>query len=338
MKKITGSILSLFLISGCTHTLENQKSNNDFVQNKASSFIEPKSEERTITVIQFRNGIAFAPNENEPFTGKYIGDDFPSSATLSFKIPSDGKKHETQYKNGERHGKEIKWFNNGQKNYEYNWQNGVLDGLAITWQENGQKEYESNYKNGKENGIKTAWHDNGQKNSEINYKDNKREGLHIVWSENGQKTGEYNYKNDKRDGIQTTWFKNGQKQTEELYRDGNKIKVISLFDENGNKLTPESVTPSRTQPAKTITSEVKIKPSKSPCDDISDLALQIMRGRQNGTAMSKMMQIAEDNKLIQAMVIAAYEKNRYSTEEVQTKIIEEFRDDAHLQCVKALRR
>lgn len=81
----------------------------------------------------------------------------------------------------------------------------------------------------------------------------------------------------------------------------------------------------------------KIAPH-SECDSISKLAENIMNNRQHGTAMSKMMQIAEDNKLIQAMVISAYEKNRYSTEEVQTKIIEEFRDDAHLQCVKALRR
>ncbi|MDD2724427.1 MAG: hypothetical protein PHH59_10455 [Methylovulum sp.] len=75
---------------------------------------------------------------------------------------------------------------------------------------------------------------------------------------------------------------------------------------------------------------------KSKCDAISELALQIMSGRQKGVSMSKMMHIAEQNKLTQALIIAAYEINRFSTEEYQTRVIEEFRDDAHLQCVKAL--
>lgn len=87
----------------------------------------------------------------------------------------------------------------------------------------------------------------------------------------------------------------------------------------------------------TVTESNGIAPH-SKCDSISELALKIMSGRQNGIAMSKMMQIAKQDELMQTLIIDAYEKNRYSTEEYQVRVIQEFRDNAHLQYVKALRR
>ena len=84
----------------------------------------------------------------------------------------------------------------------------------------------------------------------------------------------------------------------------------------------------------------KVKGDDNPvslCDAISELALSIMRGRQSGVAMSRMMQIVEDNELSQSLIISAFELNRYSSEEYQTRAAEDFRDAVHLQCIKARR-
>ena len=59
------------------------------------------------------------------------------------------KRSEDNYKNGEREGKQEGWYDNGQKMYEYNCKDGTMDGKQEKWHDNGQKEYERNYRDGK---------------------------------------------------------------------------------------------------------------------------------------------------------------------------------------------
>lgn len=79
------------------------------------------------------------------------------------------------------------------------------------------------------------------------------------------------------------------------------------------------------------------------CNSISSLAETIMKQRQNGAPMSEMMRIAGEaggalGKVGEELVIMAYEKPRYRTENYQQRAIEDFRDSAHLECVKQARR
>ena len=111
--------------------------------------------EKITKVIQTRNEIAYLPNSEEPFTGKY-----------------------------------QTYYSNGQKESETNFKDGKENGLATEWHENGQKESNTNYKDGKRNGLTTVWNENGVKESETTYKDGQINGLAIQWYENGNKESE----------------------------------------------------------------------------------------------------------------------------------------------------
>lgn len=138
MKNIIYLLAIVFVISGCN----------------SKQFLEAIDLEEEITnVIQIRNEIAYLPNENEPFTGKY----------------------------------EEYYSRNGQKKSETNYIDGKVNGMYSLWHENGRKKTEINYKDGEINGLFIWWYENGQKMSETNYIDGKINGATIEWDENGQK-------------------------------------------------------------------------------------------------------------------------------------------------------
>jgi len=174
MKNIIYILVIAFFISGCD----------------SKRFLEKIRLEEEITkitnVIQIRNEIAYLPNENKPFTGKY-----------------------------------EEFYSNGKKKSEVNYKEGKFNGLKTGWYENGQKKYTANFKDGKKNGFSTAWYENGQKSGEANYKDGKENGLWIIWYKNGQTRAKTTYKDGKLNGLSTGWNKNGKKKYEKNYIDGN---------------------------------------------------------------------------------------------------------------------
>jgi antitoxin component YwqK of YwqJK toxin-antitoxin module len=153
--------------------------------------------EKITDKIEEKNGLAYAPNETEPFTGKYKIS-YPNEQEL------------------------VIAYRNGQKEGETNYKNGKINGLATMWHENGQKKYEGNYKDSKRDGLTTVWYENGQKMSEGSYKNGKRDGLLTNWRENGEKIREENYKDGKLNGLDTK-FSNGRKTKETNYKDGVEI-------------------------------------------------------------------------------------------------------------------
>jgi len=79
---------------------------------------------------------------------------------------------------------------------------------------------------------------------------------------------------------------------------------------------------------------------RKTCDSYSELAETTMNGRQSGTPMAKMMKVLsndEGSELFEKLIIAAYDSTRYSTERMQQRSIEEFRDEKYLECAKAMR-
>jgi hypothetical protein len=66
-----------------------------------------------------------------------------------------------------------------------------------------------------------------------------------------------------------------------------------------------------------------------------------MAARQYGFSMSQVMNLGlgitsntEANKIISALIIAAYGMTRYGSHEMQLKSTEEFRDAVYLKCIK----
>lgn len=189
--------LLVFLICGCT------KNGTDSEEDGAN--------ENITTVLETRNGIAYLPDENERFTGKYemyYSDGTSLACTLESMVLAQEKIKIEQGKNEtERPEPEIeaenkkesgffKWWRKlnkskskqsqqGQKCYDENFIDGKKNGLTIHWDENGQKVYEINYKDGKRNGLETWWCTNNKEKicEQIAYKDGKKDGLEIKWDE-----------------------------------------------------------------------------------------------------------------------------------------------------------
>lgn len=79
------------------------------------------------------------------------------------------------------------------------------------------------------------------------------------------------------------------------------------------------------------------KPSDELCASVSTTAAEIMKARQNGVAMSKLIEIfkKDDAAIFRRLTISAYESPRYSTESMQEKSIQDFENKAFLDCYKA---
>lgn len=76
------------------------------------------------------------------------------------------------------------------------------------------------------------------------------------------------------------------------------------------------------------------------CTAIENMAETIMDRRQSGVKMSILMDIAKESKdkslsrIITSLIIEAYEKPRYNTEKHKRRVIEDFRNNAFLNCYK----
>ena len=71
---------------------------------------------------------------------------------------------------------------------------------------------------------------------------------------------------------------------------------------------------------------------KASCTVIGDFAEKVMEKRQEGIAMSRIMKIAEDSDLLSAIVVAAYDQQRWQTKKIQRQTIQDFRNEIELIC------
>ena len=110
-----------------------------------------------------RGGLKYAPNDDEPYTGKVF--DFYDNGQ---------KKLDGNYRKGLMNGKWTYYHQNGQKEREESYKDGELDGLSTTWHENGKKKLEGYFKDNKQGGLWTSWYENGQKEEEGTFKDGER--------------------------------------------------------------------------------------------------------------------------------------------------------------------
>lgn len=79
------------------------------------------------------------------------------------------------------------------------------------------------------------------------------------------------------------------------------------------------------------------------CTEIAGLAEVIMEGRQNGTPMHAMMDVAARvsdpamNSATETLVIDAFSHPRYSTAQYKQNTIGDFADSAYLSCITTVR-
>jgi antitoxin component YwqK of YwqJK toxin-antitoxin module len=80
---------------------------------------------------------------------------------------------------------ECYFWQNEELMYEIPWVNGQIHGIETNWHENGQKWIERSWVNGLLHGIETGWYKNGQKWSERSCVNGRLHGLSIWWTEDG---------------------------------------------------------------------------------------------------------------------------------------------------------
>jgi len=107
-----------------------------------------------------------------------------------------------EYMGEQRYGKDIGWYDNGQKRYDNNYVNGKLHGKCAGWYPNGQLHWEENYVNGQRHGKRRKWHDNGQIRWEEDCVDGQLHGKYIAWDESGRVTREEDWEHDVRKHVQ----------------------------------------------------------------------------------------------------------------------------------------
>ncbi len=71
------------------------------------------------------------------------------------------------------------------------------------------------------------------------------------------------------------------------------------------------------------------------CEQFEQMARTIMDGRLSGVSMSAMMAVPGGSELSKLLIIEAYEKPKYSSEERKKEAISEFGNQIYLQCIKS---
>ena len=100
------------------------------------------------------------------------------------------------------------------------------NGKEIFWYENGNKMMESFFVNDHEEGLWQQWYPNGQKKVEVNYSGGKYDGLWQQWYNNGQMKKNVKFVDGKKGGKEVTWKKDGTIKSEVIYKDGKIIKRL----------------------------------------------------------------------------------------------------------------
>jgi len=70
------------------------------------------------------------------------------------------------------------------------------------------------------------------------------------------------------------------------------------------------------------------------CEQVEKLAGTIMKARQNGTPMSRLIKKA-DSEGIKQLIVMAYEQPRFASEKYQKRAIEKFKNKVYLECYKS---
>ena len=208
--------------------------------------------------LQNRNGDAYIPNTDKPYSG-WAKQDYDNGQVKVLAEFTDGSvtrlrqwqrngipMWDFRYLKGKvslsdvplerywasdsslQHGPITLWYENGQKKEEENYKDGELDGLLTWWYENGQKKVEETFKDGKWDGLATVWFDNGQKSREETFKDGKMVSA-TAWKPNGEKCPITNIVDG--NGVIVRYREDGTENYRYSYKDGELVEDVSYRED-----------------------------------------------------------------------------------------------------------
>jgi len=91
--------------------------------------------------------------------------------------PNRQLREERNYLNGQKHGKQVSYWENGHKRFEFVAVNDAYEGELKEWSRNGKLYHLATYVNGQEEGPQKMWYDNGKIRANYVILKGKRYGL-----------------------------------------------------------------------------------------------------------------------------------------------------------------
>lgn len=92
-------------------------------------------------------------------------------------FPNGQLMEERHYLNGQKNGKQVSFWQNGNKRFEFMAKNDAYEGELKEYSKNGYLFHLANYVNGQEEGIQKMWYENGKIRANFVIKKGKRYGL-----------------------------------------------------------------------------------------------------------------------------------------------------------------
>ena len=143
----------------------------------------------------------YSSNEIILKNGIYVYQDKPFTGTLHEASKPSQLKRITQFRDGKKHGKQIKYYPNGSIYSIRDYTEGEKSGTHTGFWNNGQKKFSYSFKNGVAHGTQYEWYENGKPLREQNYINGKEDGSQKAWRTTGKLSVNYLVKNNQVYGV-----------------------------------------------------------------------------------------------------------------------------------------
>ena len=196
-----------------------------------------------------------------PFVAEATFEDGALHGTWKVFDSKNRKVSEWEFDHGERNGKSVWYFPNGQKRREVDYKQGEIDGEVMEWGPDYKLAVREKYVEGRRLAPQVDNYAPSQKRAEgwilyakevtkSNYDfwngvatiqvvstegANQRDGLWTWWHKNGQKQMEGRYEADLPTGKFTWWYPNGQKELQGDYVNGKQQGKFTWWHPSGQK-------------------------------------------------------------------------------------------------------
>ena len=131
------------------------------------SLLSSPSWSMTLDDLVEREGLYYEKFTDVPFSGEVTG------------------KEQGSFRNGEREGAWISYWDNGQLRSKGNWKNNKREGVWFNYVDNGTLDSEGNFTNGINEGTWAYYYRNGQLSYKGNWKNGKQDGAWVSYNEDG---------------------------------------------------------------------------------------------------------------------------------------------------------
>ena len=132
-------------------------------------------------------------------------------------------KSSVKFKDNQKHGEYVSYWENGKISSSGYFDNGKMDSLWNFWDQSGNIEGISRWKGDLKHGKWTAFYNSGQIQKESIFHKGKLEGFQFEYHQNGSKALQAEWANGKKCGTWKYWDENGTLILEENYITNNLI-------------------------------------------------------------------------------------------------------------------